>query len=121
MTHSLNISVQIAPPAGRKRFCRTSTLRGGCPTAETAYDVYLADVSALDHSTVNNKHFDESQKEPKVMTAKLNYDRPACPMCGESLTPLKERVKKRCHICGWELLPVDGHDAHTADRRDYMR
>ena len=55
------------------------------------------------------------------MTAKLNYDRPACPTCGASLTPLKERTKKRCHICGWELLPIEGHDAHTVDRRDYMR
>ncbi len=63
----------------------------------------------------------DSKKEVKMVTAKLNYEKPACPVCGTSLTPLTERVKKRCHVCGWEILPVNGNDAHTVEHRDYMR
>lgn len=55
------------------------------------------------------------------MTAKLNYEQPAYPVCGTSLKPLRERVKKRCHVCGWTILPVDGYDVHTAEHRGYMR
>ncbi len=61
------------------------------------------------------------KKEVEITTDKLNYERPACPVCGTSLEPLKERMKKRCHICGWEVLPLDGRDAHTIDYRGYMR
>ncbi|MGZ4846282.1 MAG: hypothetical protein ACXV3D_00450 [Halobacteriota archaeon] len=55
------------------------------------------------------------------MTANINYKNPACPVCDTSLAPLKERVKKRCHICGWEILPVEGEDVNTIERREYMR
>ncbi len=55
------------------------------------------------------------------VTADIDYKNPACPVCGTSLTPLKERVKKRCHICGWEISPVKGKDENIAERRDYMR
>ncbi len=55
------------------------------------------------------------------MTANIDYKHPACPVCGTSLTPLKERVKKRCHICGWEVSPVKGEDENITERRDYMR
>ncbi len=57
----------------------------------------------------------------KTMTAKLNYEQPACPVCGTSLKPLTERVKKRCHVCGWTILPVEGYDVHTVEHRGYMR
>ncbi|MGA3198196.1 MAG: hypothetical protein ABSD89_02190 [Halobacteriota archaeon] len=55
------------------------------------------------------------------MTAKLNYETPTCPVCGTSLKPLTERVKKRCQVCGWTILPVDGNDVYTVEHRDYMR
>ncbi len=55
------------------------------------------------------------------MKAELNYEKPACPVCRAPLEPLKERVKKRCHVCGWTVLPIDGNDMQTVERRDYMR
>jgi predicted RNA-binding Zn-ribbon protein involved in translation (DUF1610 family) len=54
------------------------------------------------------------------MTAKPNYENPTCPVCGKPLTPLTERVKKQCQVCGWTILPVNGNDLFT-ERRDYMR
>lgn len=54
------------------------------------------------------------------VAVKLDYENPTCPACGTRLTPLTELVKTRCHVCGWEIFPMNGYDVYAV-HREYVR